>query len=192
MTGMRALLFIRFMLLCVYFSVTAIGSVKAGTEATVGWNSDAPTQARLTDPKTGKRYIVALKPELDIHGVVEEVHLALTPEHGGDQNLLAPLGIYHGLQPYDFAALDFRRGTDGAIFGRIRRIPIRRTATTLVVALEDIRIRAVTGMPSDAGGSEEVISVRTKVRLDGGERHAMSEQGRTYMLTAMARLPAAR
>ncbi len=130
--------------------------------ATLGFGTYAPTQAMLTDPRTGKQYRIAIDVDPDVNGRVVDVELDLQ-RPGGEGNLLAPFGIYHGLQPYGFAGRDLVEGPEKSEFGRVRAIPIRRTATKLIVQIEDAQTRSLP--PVVAGEDDDVELTRLRVHV---------------------------
>jgi hypothetical protein len=100
-----------------------------------------------------------------VNGKAGIVNLVLL-RPGSDENLLDPFGLFHGLLPNSFAALDLLHGADKSTFGSTRAIPIRRTATKLVVHVEDVQVRFLP--PNVAGDidSAEVTKLRVRVALE--------------------------
>jgi hypothetical protein len=90
------------------------------------------------------------------------VNLIVT--RAGDQRNLIAKPHLHGLQPYNFAALDLAKGPENAAFWD-RRIPVTKD-DVLVVRVDDAQVRAVPGAPADQAGSTEIASLRLHVFLD--------------------------
>jgi hypothetical protein len=81
------------------------------------------------------------------------------------QNLLEPWGNFHGLQPYDFAALGFIRGPEKSPFGSVREIPIRGTVTKLVVHIDDVQVRSISAVAAGDHDDAEVTKLQVSVAL---------------------------
>jgi len=101
-----------------------------------------------------QRYILLLKPDLDINRHVVEVDLILhrSSKRTG-RNLLEPLGAWHGYQPFKFAALDFARANMNAFLSNsVRSIDIPKAGMRLQIKVADVGVRrtsprASTGLP---------------------------------------------
>jgi len=97
---------------------------------------------------TGGRivYILSLEPDYWVgNQKIEGLDLVLRypSDKSKDSNLLAPQGNWHGLQDYDFPALDLRRGVKNTIFGEKRTITVKRLGLTIRINLKDAKISPI-------------------------------------------------
>jgi hypothetical protein len=134
----------------------------APADAEVGVAAGVPQEVRLTDSWTGTQYQVAVQKDRDANGRLVAAELVVT-RVGNQRNLLANPRV-HGLQPYDFAALDLAKGPGNAAFWD-RRFRVTSDAI-LVVRVEDAQVRATPGAAVGQVGSEEIASLRLHVFLD--------------------------
>lgn len=146
-------------------SPVAWARVRSPSSATLGFGTDAPSHAELTDPRTGKHYKAELEVDPDVNGEAGIVNLVLL-RPGSEENLLDPFGLFHGLLPNSFAALDLLHGIDKSTFGRTRAVPIRRTATKLIVHVEDAQARLLPKSFAGDTPSAEVTRLRVRVALE--------------------------
>jgi hypothetical protein len=137
---------------------------KSAASATLGFRTAEPAQAELTDPRTGKHYKVALEVDPDVNGRADAVDLVLY-RPGSNEDLLMPFGPFHGLQPYDFVGLDLLQGAEKSTFGAIRSLPIRRTATKLVVRVEEVQVRPIPLIVAGDSADAEVTKLQVQVSL---------------------------
>jgi hypothetical protein len=84
-----------------------------------------PGGASASFSANGTTYWATLKPEKDVDGNIVLIDLVLT-RTGRARNLLEPKGNWHGIQPFDFGARDFRHGATRSIYGTDRIFPIGR------------------------------------------------------------------
>lgn len=154
-------------LICLALAPAASAKARPAAEATLGFGGAAPGRADLTDPRTGRRYRVELAVDRDVNGR-EGVVLLVLLRPGGGENLLTPFGVFHGLQPYHFAALDLVRGPDRSAYGRVRALPIRRTATRLAVRIVEAQTRPSPPTVPGETDNAELTKLRVHVSLESG------------------------
>jgi hypothetical protein len=87
-------------------------------------------------------YVLSLEPDFYVGKRVEGVDLILRRTNSDlvAPNLLAPIGIWHGLQAYMFPAQDFLQGVKGTVFGERRTISARRLGLVIKVTVSDAKI----------------------------------------------------
>lgn len=154
----------KIVLACLAAAIAAAGRVDAAApvDSEVGLAVGVPPEVRLTDAWTGAQYSVAVQADRDVNGKLVLAHLVVT--RASDHRNLLDKPRVHGLQPDDFAALDFAKGAATSAFWD-RRIPVTND-DVLVVRIEDAQVRAVPGAPVGQVGSEEIVSLRLHVFLD--------------------------
>lgn len=108
--------------------------------AQVALGYPAPQRVRLVSP-SGRIYVATLTPEPDVNGDIGSLDLDLDrPGRRGARSLLWPPGMWHGMQPFYFAAADLAKRRGGVIYPNPRSIPISGTRERLEVRVIDARV----------------------------------------------------
>lgn len=96
-------------------------------------------------------YIFTLLPQRDVDRNLTHIDLVLhRPGTSPDaSNLLEPPGRWHGLQPYDFNAIDFRNGAEKSIGGKTRTIGIKSRKLTVTFSISKVELAAVANPPTE-------------------------------------------
>jgi len=90
-----------------------------------------------------KSYVLWLEPEKNVHGAIVIVNLILNEagDENAESNLLAAVGNWHGLEAYDFAALDLIKGPANSAFGPSRTIRVERKHLVVKIDLLEARVQ---------------------------------------------------
>jgi hypothetical protein len=109
-----------------------------------------------------KLYVFTLQPDLNAAKQVIGVDLVLRDARNPntDDNLLSPAGNWHGLQQYNFVATDLKHGADKSVFGARRSIKVTRKKLTVVIQIQDEKIRAL------PDGTQEIDDLKLAVSVD--------------------------
>ena len=110
-------------------------------------------------------YVLSLKPARDVGGHV--VHIDLVLQRPGAKpdapNLLEPPGRWHGLQPYDFNAVEFVAGQEGRGYGVKRHIHITRRKLDVTFSVAKVKIRPVASTPQSEDYEFEELAIDVAV-----------------------------
>lgn len=92
-------------------------------------------------------YVLSLEPDFDIgrHVVTVEIVLRRPGDKDDQVNLLDPTGMRHGLQPYDFAAIDLAHGAENSAFGEKRTVSLKNIALTVVLDVLKSTVSPISG-----------------------------------------------
>jgi hypothetical protein len=116
----------------------------------------------LYSPSNRKLYVVSLEPEVNVAKHVIGVDLVLrnAEKPKTAENLLSPVGNWHGLQPYNFVATDLMHGADKSVFGACRSIKVINRKLNVVIRILDEKIRAL------PDGTQEIDVLKLAVSVD--------------------------
>jgi hypothetical protein len=107
-------------------------------------------------------YILSLEPDFDVGHHVLTLELAL--RRPGDKvdalNLLASIRNWHGLQPFDFNAMDLAEGPDKSASGKGRTIVVKNLGLVAHVAILKAAISPI------AGGGYQLDAIGLKIEVD--------------------------
>jgi hypothetical protein len=129
-------------LLLLLASTTISGAAATDRAATFSAILTYPSESRSDEisgffRSHGKAYRLRLYPELDADGVLGD--FTLTMEDAGSswrgRNFLEPTRMWHGYQPFFFAASDFEHGAAKSIFGNPRTIELPRLGMAVQVTI---------------------------------------------------------
>jgi hypothetical protein len=90
-------------------------------------------------------YVLSLEPDFYVGHQVEGLDLVLRypSDQRKNSNLLAPVGIWHGLQSYMFQAADFEQGAENTAFGKSRTISVKRLGLEIRVTVLNMSISPI-------------------------------------------------
>jgi hypothetical protein len=116
--------------------MTEVATFSAGSA-----RSEWSIPIKSTDGRTV--YILSLNPEFwagaqEVEGL--DLVLRRSSEKRNATNLLAPTGNWHGLQSFNFPAVDFANGVEKSVFGGKRTIFVRRLGLAIEVEILKAKI----------------------------------------------------
>lgn len=114
-------------------------------------------------------YVLSLEPDFDTHLHIVTVELVLRSPNTKTEgpNLLNPRKLF-GLQPYDFAAVDFSHGIDKSAFGKNRELVLRDLSLVVEMTVLEAKVS-----PTNSG-SYQIDKLKVKVGVhstEGSERN---------------------
>jgi hypothetical protein len=106
-------------------------------------------------------YVLSLEPDYEVGHQIEGLDLVLRypRDRRKDSNLLAPVGIWHGLQNYMFPAGDFLQGVEKATFGKSRTISVKKLGLEIRATILKASISQLTDGSPKLDGLELDIGV---------------------------------
>ena len=119
----------------------------APTKGTLVFPLASKNSVALTSPTQHKILIAELIPEQDVSGNTTVISLSIRKQSGPlvHHNLLEPADNWHGYQPFNFAASDFKRGAMFSMFGPSRIVRIPTLGDDLVIKVTDAAVTQSNG-----------------------------------------------
>lgn len=111
-----------------------------------------------------KLYSLSLKPEVDVGGHITGIDLILRDVGNPKvtENLLDPIGNWHGLQPYSFMANDLLHGADASAFGTRRIITVKGRGLDISIQILNVRVSAL------PDGTHEIDELKLSLAVHNG------------------------
>lgn len=126
-----------------------------------GQSTERPWSAPLQSTDGRTLYVLSLEPDYEVGHQIEGLDLVLRypRDRRKNSNLLAPVGIWHGLQNYMFPAGDFLQGVEKATFGKSRTISVKKLGLEIRVTILKASISQLTDGSPKLDGLELDIGV---------------------------------
>jgi len=96
-------------------------------------------------------YRLMLLPQRDAKGDVIHIDLVMHRPNAASaaRNILEPEGRWHGLQDFDFNAIDFLNGPERSTMGSVRTIKIKNRKLSVSFTISKTEIVSLTDKPSN-------------------------------------------